>query len=638
MKREALPLAEPLIESGPFPARSNPNARSIEILHVLFLRGPSIWTYRPLLEAWVDIGELEDFPSNTLPGLYERLSAWLPTLIEHQCTIGERGGFLQRLREGTWSAHILEHVMIELQNLSGIPSSFGQARETSRRGVYKVVVRTPHESFGRAALFAARDLLMAAIDDRPFDVAGAVAALREKASNLSLTPDAACIVNAAYERRIPWVRLNEGSLLQLGYGSRQRRVWMGEAAQSGAIAEGIAEDQELTRTLLQSCGLPVMEEGDLRHEAANADNAYRLLVVGARVVVATRLEDGAPGDVSKLVHPEFAAAALLAVRILGLEIAGVHIAAEDIAQPMHKQRAAIVRVEARPGLQVHGGPDNAISQHVGHAIVDHLMAKKDGGRIPVVGITGSHGMTSVARLVAKLIGSQGTRVGLACSDGLYLGNRRIEQGDCARWESAQRLLRNPLVDAAVCENSYRAIVSEGLGYDRCKVGVVTNLDPLDTLPDYDISDAVQMEKVVRTQVDVVLPDGVAVLNAADAQVAALAPLCDGEVIYFGTTPDIPAIVEHRSRNGRAVFFDHGKLVFATGSRLSVMPFVPGEWFLIGPECLLAAAGAAWALDIPLDTIRRELAAGIGAGSARIPATPRATPLETTQQQAACVAA
>src|SRR6476661_281593 len=152
---------------------------TIEIINVVSLRGPNIWTYRPVLEAWVDIGDLEDCPSNTIPGFYERLVAWLPSLVEHRCGVGERGGFLQRLREGTWPAHIMEHVMIELQNLAGVQTGFGKARETSTPGVYKVAVRARYEEVSRAALVAARDLVMAAIDDRAFDVAGAVAQLRD---------------------------------------------------------------------------------------------------------------------------------------------------------------------------------------------------------------------------------------------------------------------------------------------------------------------------------------------------------------------------------------------------------------------------------------------------------------------------
>ena len=115
--------------------------KDIKFLKILSLRGPNIWNYRPVVEAWVDIGALEDCPSNTLPGFYERLSTWLPSLIEHHCSIGERGGFLQRVKDGTWPAHIVEHVTLELQNLAGLPTKYGKARETATRGVYKIVIR-----------------------------------------------------------------------------------------------------------------------------------------------------------------------------------------------------------------------------------------------------------------------------------------------------------------------------------------------------------------------------------------------------------------------------------------------------------------------------------------------------------------
>ncbi|MDH4285352.1 MAG: cyanophycin synthetase, partial [Gallionellaceae bacterium] len=153
----------------------------MKFLKVMPLHGPNIWTYRPVLEAWVDIGVLEDSPSNTIPGFYERLISWLPELEEHRCGIGEKGGFLLRLREGTWPGHILEHVTIELQNLAGMQTGFGKARETSTRGVYKVVVRSRHAKVSLACMEAARDLVMAAIEDRPFDVPGTILRLRDLA-------------------------------------------------------------------------------------------------------------------------------------------------------------------------------------------------------------------------------------------------------------------------------------------------------------------------------------------------------------------------------------------------------------------------------------------------------------------------
>ncbi|MCZ2174055.1 MAG: cyanophycin synthetase, partial [Burkholderiales bacterium] len=224
--------------------------KDIELLRITPLRGPTMWTYRPIIEAWVDIGELEDWPSNKISGFYERLLSWLPSLIEHRCSEGDRGGFLQRLREGTWAAHILEHVTLELQNLAGQRTGFGKARQTSRHGIYKVVVRSRQEQVTRACLVAGRDLVMAAINDTHYDVPGTIEKLRELADKLCLGPSTTSIVDAAGERGIPFIRLNEGNLVQLGYGARQRRIWTAETDSTSAIAESISRDKDLTKTLL----------------------------------------------------------------------------------------------------------------------------------------------------------------------------------------------------------------------------------------------------------------------------------------------------------------------------------------------------------------------------------------------------
>ena len=231
--------------------------KDIEILEVRFIRGPGRWTYRPVLEAIVDIGALEDFPSNLIPGFPERLANWLPTLEEHHCSYGERGGFLRRLHEGTWPAHILEHVALELQGLAGMQGGFGRARETSRRGVYRVVIRAFQEEVARVALHAARDLVMAAIENRPYDVAGTVEELHALSDEHYLGPSTLSIVDAADDRSIPAIRLNDGNLVQLGYGARQHRIWTAESDLTSAIAEGISRDKDLTQKPLQSCVGPL---------------------------------------------------------------------------------------------------------------------------------------------------------------------------------------------------------------------------------------------------------------------------------------------------------------------------------------------------------------------------------------------
>jgi len=589
--------------------------KDIRLLNILALRGPNLWTYRPVLEAWVDIGELEECPSNTIPGFVDRLCAWLPTLAAHRCSYGEPGGFVRRLQEGTWPAHILEHVTLELQNLAGVPGGFGKARETGVRGVYKVAVRAEEEVVTRACLAAARDLVMAAIEDASFDLPATIQRLRELARQHLLGPNTACIVAAATakERGIPALRLSADNLVQLGYGCRQRRIWAAETDRTGAIAEGITNTPALARKLLESCGLPVGDPAAA--ESGPGGRAYRLLVVGNTMVAAALVETGADAaapttsDVTAQVHPTTAAAACLAARVIGLDIAGIDLVAADISRPLAGQDGAIRAVHAGPSLVMHLQANGGTAQPVGRAIVDHLFPNSDRGRIPVVGITGSRGTTAVAHLVAEFLRLGGHYTGLACGDGLFIDQRQVEAGDCATWQAGTRVLMNRSVAAAVIENSAEVILSQGLAYDRCQVGVVTAIQPELHFGKYYIEHAEQVCQVLRTQVDVVLPDGIAVLAAADPLAAAMAPLCDGEVIFFAIDPDLTVITEHRARGGRAVVVRDNNLVMATAAAESpLLPLAEITYLASAQtpdrlESVLAAVGAAWALGLARHVIR-----------------------------------
>lgn len=700
----------------------------MKFLKISALRGPNIWTYRPVLEAWLDIGDLEDSPSNLIPGFYERLTAWLPSLAEHRCGIGEPGGFLQRLREGTWPGHILEHVTLELQTLAGMQGGFGKARSTSVRGVYKVVVRSRNEKVSMAALHAGRDLVMAAIENTPFDVNAAIQHLRSLVDAYCLGPSTACIVDAATARNIPFIRLTEGNLVQLGYGARQHRVWTAETDRTSAIAEGISRNKDLTKQLLTSCGVPVpegrivyspedaweaavdigvpvvvkptdgnhargvstelmtREEVEAAFHLADAEgsevlverfvrgNEHRLLVVGGKLAAAVRgetvsvvgdgtatiralidtqvnadprrgeeeafpldllLVDKNPAvkfeitrqgytvdsvlpknvsiivqrngniafDVTDHVHPEVAAAASLAARIVGLDIAGIDLVAEDVSRPLAEQGGAIVEVNAGPGLLMHLKPAEGEPRPVGKAIVDHLFSAQETGRIPVVGIAGSSGKTSVANILARFIRLNGSYVGVACSEGLYAGERQLEKGDCATWAAAQKLLMNRKVETAVIENSVTTILAEGLGYDRCQVGVVTNIQPEKHVGAFYIETAEQVYNVMRTQVDVVLDNGVAVLNADDPLVVPMADLCDGEVIFFAVDAESSVIRAHLAQGGRAVVQKADGLLLVSSlctilvTNPAIKPILPEN-----VASLLAAIAAAWALGISPDLI------------------------------------
>ena len=703
---------------------------TIKLLRVTYLRGPNIWTYRSVIEAWVDIGTLEDRPSHTIPGLYERLTAALPGLQAHRCGVGEPGGFLQRLREGTWAAHILEHVVIELQNLAGMQSGFGKARETSVRGVYKMAFRTRQEQVGRAALAAASDLLMSAIDNHPYDLDATVAQLRGMVDSLCLGPSTAHIVDAATDRGIPHIRLTDGNLVQLGHGSGQRRIWTAETDHTSAIAEEIAGDKDLTKSLLSACGVPV-PQGQMIHTLEEAwaaaqevglpvaikpedgnhgrgvsldldqqsdveaaftlaqsqgsggviieqfipGNEHRLLIVGKRVIAAARgemacvtgdgqatilelvnsqlnsdprrgINEDAPlgliqpdvsaeiqldlerqgltatsipvqgrmvliqrngnvaNDVTDIMHPSVAAMAALAARVVGLDIAGVDMVLQDISQPMSAQRGAVVEVNASPGLLAHLKPASGQPRPIGKAIIEHLFDPGSNGRIPLVGITGTQNTTRIARLVAWLLFISGKQVGLSCQDGFFLNNRQVDAKDGVNWEGSQRVLINRSVGAGVFENSSRMILSEGLAYDKCLVGVVTDVGDFANLSEFYIDTSDKHYNVVRTQVDVILPSGTAVLNAADSQVVEMAPLCDGQVIFYGLDAQLPAIASHRARGERVVFLRKEHIVMSQGmtevGTVLLSTLKPSK--VDRPEMVMAAVAAAWALDLSPELI------------------------------------
>ena len=257
----------------------------MEFRKVLALRGPNIWANFPVLEAWVDLGELKDKPSSEIPGFNERLMSWLPSMIEHRCSVGERGGFFERLRLGTYQAHILEHVTLELQSLAGTAVGFGKARETSEKGVYRVIVKYIEETVGRECLATARELCLAAVHNHPFDVTTQIERLRNLAHNVCLGPSTRAIVEAARARGIPYRRMNANSLVIFGHGRNQRRIQAAETDQTGAIAQSIAQDKDLTRKFLYVAGVPT----PCGRPVANAQDAWNAACeIGVPVVVKPR--------------------------------------------------------------------------------------------------------------------------------------------------------------------------------------------------------------------------------------------------------------------------------------------------------------------------------------------------------------
>ena len=698
----------------------------MEFRKILALRGPSIWSKSPVLEAWVDLGDLKDSPSNEIPGFNDRIMRWLPQMIEHRCSVGERGGFFERLRRGTYLAHILEHVTLELQTRAGANFGFGRARESSQEGLFRVAVRCDDEALGRACLEVGRRLCLAAVHDQPFAVDREIEKLRELADRVCLGPSSRAIVAAARARGIPIRRLNSGSLVQFGYGAKARRTLTAETDRTSGLAETIAQDKDLTRSLLRQVGVPVpngrpvsdpadawlaaqeigglvvvkprygnqgrgvvvgvstreqveaayqfarVQGPDIVVEQCASGAEHRLLIVDGKLVAAVRgnpaqiTGDGqrnvaelieselnsdprrgddlsfpldkirlnppvllmleqqgyqpasvpAPGvqvvilrngnlaiDVTDDVHPEFVRWASLAARVVGLDVAGIDLLADDISRVPDEQNAAIIEVNAGPGLQMHIEPESGIPRPVGEAIIDTLFADGQEGRIPLVSVMGAEHATAVSHWVARLWATKVANLGLASAEGTFIAGMRIKADDSRGADDARGVLLNPLVEAAVFEASADRILEEGLAFDRCDVAVVTSIGDglkLDFL-EWDLPEKKVL--VYRTASDVVLPTGTVVLKAGEPLGSIIAGHAGGSVVLFSDDEHDAALKEHLAAGGSAVFARRGRIVLASGNQQTdVAPLLPK----VPAVVLLPAIAAVWALGLTT----AEVAAGL----------------------------
>ncbi len=234
----------------------------MKILKVQTLRGPNYWSIRrqKLIVMRLDLEELADKPSNLIPGFYEGLTEALPTLVEHFCSPGCRGGFLSRVREGTMMGHIIEHVALELQELAGMKTGFGRTRETATPGVYQVVFEYLDEQAGRYAGRAAVRLCQSIIDTGHYpqeELEQDLNDLRMLWADASLGPSTEALVKEAEARGIPWFQLSARSMIQLGYGVHQKRIQATLSDRTGILAVELASDKEGTKHILKDSGVPV---------------------------------------------------------------------------------------------------------------------------------------------------------------------------------------------------------------------------------------------------------------------------------------------------------------------------------------------------------------------------------------------
>jgi len=250
----------------------------MKIREIRTLRGPNYWSVNrhKLIAMVLDIEDMEERPTNTIDGFLERLKAMFPTMYEHRCSVGEAGGFFQRVEEGTWIGHVIEHIALEIQTLAGMDVGFGRTRGYGEEGVYNVVFAYMVQEVGRFAAKRSVAIAEALVDGKEYDLADDIQEMRELREEFRLGPSTGSIIEEAEKRGIPWMRLNKYSLCQLGYGVNQKRIQATVTSQSSNIGVEIACDKEDTKFLLENAQVPVPKGDIIRSEAGLKDAVDRV--------------------------------------------------------------------------------------------------------------------------------------------------------------------------------------------------------------------------------------------------------------------------------------------------------------------------------------------------------------------------
>ena len=231
----------------------------MNILKTQVLNGPNYWSNsrRELIVIKLDIGKYEEFPTNLLVGFQERLTQYLPSLLSHRCSLGVEGGFLKRVEEGTWLGHVIEHVALELQCLAGMECGFGRTYGTHEYGVYTVLFSYQIEEAGLYAGTTAVEFINAIAEGRSYPLDEAITHLKEIFKEQGLGPSTQAILAEAHKRKIPYKRYGDTSLITLGYGRNQKKIWASVSSKTSSIGVDIASDKELTKQILKANFIPI---------------------------------------------------------------------------------------------------------------------------------------------------------------------------------------------------------------------------------------------------------------------------------------------------------------------------------------------------------------------------------------------
>ncbi len=291
----------------------------MKIVEIKILRGPNYWSVRrtKLIQMKLDLEEMEQRPTNSIKGFRQRLEEMFPTMIEHRCSVGTPGGFFERVEEGTWMGHVIEHIALEMQTLAGMDTGFGRTRGTGKEGEYYVCISYMEEDAGVYAARAAVRVAQALTDGVVYDMAEDIMKMREIREETRLGPSTGCIVDEAAKRGIPYIRLNKHSLVQLGYGVHQKRIRATIASTTGNIAVDIACDKEETKNLLDAAEIPV-PKGDV----VKTEEGLQAVIddIGYPIVIKPIDGNHGKGNTTNIINWDQALKAFEAAKIYGRSV------------------------------------------------------------------------------------------------------------------------------------------------------------------------------------------------------------------------------------------------------------------------------------------------------------------------------
>ncbi len=710
----------------------------MEIREIRALRGPNFYSRYPTIYLKLDIGDLENKPTDKVAGFRERMEEIIPTLIEHRCSKGRRGGFFERLERGTWAGHVVEHVAIELQCLAKTEVGFGKTYNTQEKGVYDVVYRYRDEEVGIQAGKYAVEIVEALFDCRSIDIKPMIYDLKVIREKNLYGPSTQSIVDEAKERGIPIIRLNRHSYVQLGYGIHQRRIQATMMDNTSAIGVEIADDKERTKEILSSMGIPVPKgysvrdaedasrmttrigypvavkplignhgrgittnvttKDELKIAYENAKKVcsdilveknlegfdFRILVIDGKFAAAamrepayvtgdgkttiqglidelnrdphrgfgheknlTRvkidymterllkmkdlsLDDVLPDgeilyikttanlsaggravDVTDNVHPMIRSMAERISQIIGLNVMGIDLIAQDLTTPLDPECSGIIEVNAAPGFRMHLSPSEGTPRNIARNVVDMLYPPGVEYQIPIIAVTGTNGKTTTVRLISHILELNGGRVGMTSTDAVVINNTPILEGDYSGPGGAKVVLMDSTIDHAVLEVARGGILRRGLGFDETDVSVFLNVSS-DHLGDGGINSMEDLARLKGVTIEVVKPTGHAVLNADDPLVMEYAGSTKGKTILFSMNPGNPILKDNLKKGNMNVTVKDESIIIQKGgwtssiAKVVEVPITYGGKAAFNIQNAMAAVAAASAMGLNEKQIRAGL--------------------------------